>query len=220
MINVLLADNDTMLLDGLSSILRQHEDIQLIATASSGREVTNHKALAEVDVAILDIQMGPMDGLEAAAFLKGKYPQIKILMLSLHKNRDMVRKVQELKLDGYVLKEKGRDELIDAIHYVMKGKKHRWFGREITEVLLNSIDEDTEKEERKAQLRFSQREIDVLKLLAQGLAAKEIANRLSISRHTVETYKQTMMEKSGAKNGPELIHIAYQHEILTKEPED
>jgi len=216
MIKVLLADDDTMLLDGLSSILKQSDEIELAGRARNGQEVTQRTDLDQIDVAILDIEMQPVDGLKAAAYIKGKYPDIKILMLSLHKNRDVIRQVQDLKLDGYVLKENGRDELIDAIKYVTQGENKRWFGREISEVLINSLDEEREKRDAKQNLRFTKREQDVLKLMAEGLVTKEIADQLGISHHTVETYKSTMKEKAGAKNGTELVSIAYQHDILTK----
>ena len=115
MIKVLLADNEQILLDGLSALLRETDDIELVATARDGQEAIALIELHTIDVAILDIRMTPMDGLEAAFYLRGKYPDLKILMLTLHKEPSMIKKVVEMGIEGYVLKERGREDLIEAM---------------------------------------------------------------------------------------------------------
>ena len=203
-IRVLLTDDHRIILDGLKGLLEGETDITCIGTAGNGVEALETLEHLAVDVILMDIDMPEMDGIDATERIKARWPAVKLIILSMHDEAALVQRVMELGADGYLVKNCGRDELLLAIRDVHAGRKH--FGSALMESLMQ------QRQENAAQVGLlqdlSEREVEVLAALAEGLTNKEIGERLFISPRTVDTHRTNLMKKLGTHNVAGLVRIA------------
>jgi DNA-binding NarL/FixJ family response regulator len=201
---LLLADDHQVVIDGLKSLLREHSDIRIVGEALSGEQVLAHPALPSVDVAMIDIGMQGMNGIEVAKILRERHPAIKILMLTLHDQRAMILESINAGATGYLLKNTGQHELLAAIRRVAAGKKY--FSSEVATTIVEQASTKTSK----PLEILTEREIEITKLLLQELSCAEIGERLYISARTAETHRRNIMHKLGVKSLLGLMKYAAQ----------
>lgn len=203
-IRVLLCDDHRIITDGLKVLLASDPGMECVGVAENGAEALQAVEHVQVDVVLMDLDMPVLDGLAATERLKAKWPQVKVIILSMHDEAAMVQRMMELGADGYLVKNCGRDELLLAIRDVHAGRKH--FGSALMESLLQQRQENAARSGLLNDL--SEREIEVLAALAEGCTNKEIGERLFISPRTVDTHRTNLMKKLDTHNMAGLVRIA------------
>jgi two-component system, NarL family, nitrate/nitrite response regulator NarL len=202
-VKLLIADDHQIIIDGIKAILEGESSISIVKECNNGLEVLNFlKSNQDIDVAILDINMPVMDGIECASKLKLFKPDQKILILTMHNDPNLIRKLMEVGADGFILKNTGKTELLTAIQLIMDG--HTYFGQEVTQTLAKSFHKVSIRQE----IKLTRREKDVLKLLFEGNTTHEIADKLFISSHTVDSHRKNLLSKFGVKNTTSLLREA------------
>lgn len=204
-IRLLIADDHQVVIDGLKSLLREHDDIRIIGEALSGEQVLSHAALALVDIAMIDIGMPGMNGIEVAKILHERHPTIKVLMLTLHDQRAIILESVKAGATGYLLKNAGQQELLTAIRRVASGK--RYFS---SEVAVTIVDDASAKSTESSREILTEREIEITRLLLLEMSCAEIGDKLYISARTVETHRRNIMHKLGLKSLLGLMKYAVQ----------
>ncbi|CAH0992554.1 Oxygen regulatory protein NreC [Sinobacterium norvegicum] len=197
MSKLLLADDHQIVAQGVASFLQTEH--QILAIAQSGEELVALAKELQPEVIITDVSMGDMTGISACRLIKKYSPGIKVICLSMHDEVEYVEGAIAAGADGYVLKHQAGEELKNAIEAVLHNQKY------ITPAVT--------LKPQSAQL--SPRQIDVIQLLAQGLAAKQVADKLCISRRTVEFHKYAAMKLLGVKTNAKLIQYAIEHGLVT-----
>jgi len=207
-LKVLICDDHQIIVDGLKSLVNSIEDFEVVATANNGKEVLEILKLLSVDIILMDIDMPVMNGLDATTLIKEKYKDIKVVILSVHSEKGMIKNLIELGVDAYLLKNSSRDELETAIRQVYKGGEY--FSSGVTQSLLKK-DEDKLKE---LDIDITKREVEILKLISSGLTNKEIGEKLFISHRTVDTHRTNLMRKLDVKNIAGLVSFALKKGLL------
>lgn len=205
MIKILLADDHKIVLDGLSSIISSNEQMTVVCEATNGRQVLDMLATNEVDVAVLDIEMPELNGVELTKILVDKYPRIRILILTMYNEIGFIRRVIEAGAHGFVLKDNGKHELVEAIMKVHSGEEY--FGVDVANTLISSMKSTTVA----GEVKLTKREIEVLKLIANGKTTPIISNELFIAHTTVETHRRNLIEKTGVSNSKGLVKFAMEN---------
>lgn len=210
-IKVLLGEDHEVLRDGLKSLLKEDAEIKVVGEAASGKEVILQVENTKPDLVLLDVNLPEMSGLEVTAFLKKEFPQVKILILSMLAHEKYAQELLNAGADGYAVKNIGKSELIFAIKKVMKNQLYI-----SSEINLSKIKPDAEEDKASYEkYSLSKREMEVLKLIAEGFTNKEIAIKLFTSKRTIESHRKNLIEKTGAKNTASLIKFAITQKILS-----
>lgn len=203
-IRVLLCDDHRVVTQGLRHLLAGIADITCVGEAANGIEALELLEHLGAHVLITDLDMPEMDGLALASRARQKHPQLKVLVLSMHDEPAMVRRALEAGADGYLVKSAGRDEVVLAIREVQAGRKH--FGSGVAEGIMRQGADGRQGSELLKEL--SEREMEVLAALAEGLGNKEIGDRLHISPRTVDTHRTNLMRKLDIHNVAGLVRLA------------
>jgi DNA-binding NarL/FixJ family response regulator len=197
-------------------MLEREKDIQVVAEAESAEEIFKLMTTASVDVILMDIDLGDMNGIEATSQMKEKYPNVHILGLTMHEEPDYIVKMLEAGASGYLLKNAGREELLAAIHAVAKGDSY--FSQKVSSTLLHLVTSrksgSTPESKSTTETPLSEREIEVLRLIAQEFSNGEIADKLFISIRTVDTHRRNLLEKLQVKNTVGLVKYAIEKGII------
>lgn len=205
MISVLIADDHTMVRHGLRALLATDAEIRIVAEASDGREALRLMEQHQPDVALIDISMPGLSGVDLARAARDAELRTAVLILSMHAGPWVVRDALAAGAHGYILKEAASEELLLAIHQVAGGG---------TRVLGAGVDEPPDAGGSETLELLTDRERETVALIASGLSNKEIAQRLGISSRTVEKYRATAMRKLGLSSTAELTVYALQHGLL------
>lgn len=208
MINAVLADDHEIVRKGIKILLEDDGHINVVAEASDGFEAIKKVDELKPDLLITDIRMPEMDGLQTTQKVRSSYPDIKILVLSMHDDEDYILKSAEFGADGYLLKDTSKPEFIKAIDAVMSGQKY--FSGDISNILVNSylnFKGGSSGSESGTQVEsiLTKRERQILSLIYNGVSNKEIAEQLGKSVRTVETHRFNIMKKLEVKNIAELL---------------
>ena len=214
-IKVLIADDHRIFRDGIRSILEKEKDMILVGEAANGTEVFEKISVHGVDVLILDIDIGEPGGIEITERVTQKYPEVRILILSMISLHDFVIEALEKGATGYLLKNTGKDEVLTAIRSVAKGDSY--FSREVSAILIEQLNKPRHSRKQPGDIPLTARETEVLQLIAQEYSNHEIADKLFISIRTVDTHKRNMLEKLGVRNTAGLVRYAIKNGLL-KEP--
>ena len=206
MIKVLIADDHTIVREGLKQIVSDTCDITVADEARNGQEILDKIDRQHFDVIVLDISMPGMNGIEVLKCIHSQKPKLPVLILSIYPEDQYAIRVLRSGASGYLTKESAPDELINAIRKIAVGGKY--ITNSLAEKLVLAIDENTEKP---LYETLSDREFQVLKLIASGKTVNEIADRLCLSEKTISTYRSRILEKMRMKNNSELMHYAIQH---------
>lgn len=209
MLKVLIADDHTLIREGLKRILKTAQEITEVREAGNAREVTEEVKKGDLDIVILDISLPGKNGLELLKDLKQEYPKLPVLMLSMHPEDRFAIRALKAGASGYVTKESAVEELTKAIRKVVQGKKY--ISPTLAEKLVFHLETDTEKPPHE---NLSDREYQVLCLIASGKTVKQMASELFLSMSTVNTYRARILEKMNMKTDAELIRYALQNELI------
>lgn len=209
---MLLADDHKIFRDGVRSILEKEKDMEVVDDAANGIEVLEKIEKLEVDVLVLDIDIGKPNGIEVTEVVSKNHPEVKILILSMMGLHDFVIQALEKGAIGFLLKNTGKDEVLTAIRSVSKGDSY--FSREVSAVLIEQLHRPASSRKKNLDIPISPREIEVLKLIAQEYSNSEIAEKLFISIRTVDTHRRNLLEKLGAKNTAGLVKFAIQKGLI------
>lgn len=210
MIDLLIADDHQVLLDGFQSIFQSIPDIQVIGTAHNGQEVLETVEINQPHVILLDIAMPIMNGVETCKRVHRKYPGIKIIALSMHDQTSYVKRMFQFGASGYLLKNDSAETIESAVRIVMEGEKY--LSPKLEKQLGSSalFGESLPKSDE----GITEREIDVLKLLANGYTDSEMADQLFLSKHTINSHRKRLLAKFNAKNSAELIKICIEKGLI------
>lgn len=205
-LSILLADDHAIIREGLKSLIKSQPDMEVMGEADNGRAALQQARELQPDVLVMDISMPEINGAKVTELLAKEHPQIKVLALTVHEDKGYLRQLLKAGAAGYVLKRAAAHELIHAIRAVASG------GTYLDPMMTNKIVGDyvREKSVRDELLQdtLSEREIEVLRLIAEGHSNKEIASRLKLSVKTVETYKTRLMSKLGFHSRTEIVRYA------------
>lgn len=211
MLRILIAEDHVILRDGLKILLRDQPDIEVVAEASNGKEVRRILTEVEIDLAVLDVNMPEMDGIQTAEYIKENYKGVKIIMLSMLDNEKFVFKSFQAGAMGYILKSTGKEEFINAIKMVASNQPY--ISHKISAEMIRKLQFATPQEE-VMEIDLSKRELEVLALIADGYTNGEIAEKTFTSKRTVETHRKNLIEKTGTKNTASLVKFALVNRIL------
>lgn len=210
MIEVLIADDHQVLIEGLEFLLADHPKIRITNIANDGQEVLDILEKQTCDVILMDINMPVMSGLEACKIVKKKYPEIKVIALSTFNKGSFIQQMLKNGASGYLLKNTSRDELIEAIMTVHSGQTY--LNSETNQLLLDNL--MNKSKSGNFIPRLTRREKEVLKLISEELTTNEIAKRLFISLNTVETHRRNLISKFSVRNSVGLIRTAMERGLL------
>lgn len=214
MINILIADDHTMFVDGMESILKTEADLFVKGRSYDGPSVIEFLDSHKVDLVLLDVNLPGMNGIEVCKEINANHSDVKVLAISMFNEESFVSEILNHGAKGYILKNTGRDELLKAIRTVASGESY--FSKEVTETIMKGL-----MNQRKASAKsvaffpkLSRREKEVLKLIAQEFTTQEIADNLYISLKTVESHRSSLLSKLNARNSVGLVRIAIENNLL------
>ena len=209
MIKILIADDHTIVREGLKQMLMKTDDMTVTAEATNGFEALSKLCNGDIDVVILDIAMPGRGGLDILKEVKSRWPKLAVLVLSMYPEDQYAMRVLRAGGDGYLTKESIVSELIDAIRKVSSGKKY--LSPYVTERIASVLGPDAAESPHK---QLSDREYQILCMIASGFRRFEIADKLSLSTKTVATYRARLLKKMSLQNNEELIQYAVRNKLV------
>lgn len=211
-IRVIIADDHVIMREGVALILDGLPDFEVIGQAANGMQVVEMVEKYRPDLALLDISMPQLNGIDAAKIIRDSCPETKTLMLTMHDDDAFFFEAIQAGASGYVLKGSQPSELIEALKAVNQGNVY--FSPPLTRKLVNHFLSTANELETNQVNSLTKREMDVMQLLAKGLTNREVAKQLVISPSTVQTHRTHIMEKLNLNNRTELIRYAMRHNLL------
>jgi len=198
MIRLLIADDHQFLLDGFGAIVETLDDMEIVGQASNGQQVLTLLESHEVDIALLDINMPILNGVETCKKIQKSYPDTNVIALSMHKKQSFVKRMIQYGASGYILKDDPSKHIIDGIRIVAEGGTY--FSPRVMDMAMSFT-----KVSKNALSQITEREIEVLHLISNGLTNQEIADKLHLSPHTTESHRRHLLTKMDARNTAELV---------------
>lgn len=210
---ILLCDDHQLILDGLKNILEDQSDFTLLGEANNGAQALKLMEVVQPDLVLMDIDMPVMNGLEATQLIRKNFPQVKVMILTMHEEASLVRKIMDIGAQGFLLKNSDQEELVKAIRQVLNGEL--CFPEDILQGKKTTKEESFTIRPSDAVLisQLTEREIEILRLIADGLSNKEIGDKLFISHRTVDTHRTNLMKKLDAHNIAALIRFAIRNNL-------
>ncbi len=216
MIRVFLADDHAVVRDGLRMILEAQGDITVVGDAADGRQAVRRVQQLCPDVAVMDIAMPELNGIEATHEIRQTCPTTQVVILSMHSTAEHIFRALEAGALGYLLKESAGMEVVDAVRAVHAGR--RYLSQRIADTVVDDYLRQRQAAEAKSPLeRLTPRERQVLQLVVEGKSSAEIGDILALSPKTIETYRSRIMQKLGLRDLPSLVKFAIQHGITPLE---
>lgn len=213
-IRILLAEDHRIVRDGLRMLLQSEPDFIVVAEAENGREAVLRAKETRPDLAILDISMPDLSGLEATRLIKAESPQTQVLILTMHESEEYFFRALQAGASGYVLKKAATQDLIAAARAVACGEAFL-YPSVAKKLIADYVRRIQLGSEGGGYISLSDREHEILLLLAQGLSNQEIAARLSITQSTLQTHRTHILEKLGLRTTADLIRYAVQHGLVS-----
>ena len=213
-INLLIVDDHRLFRNGLKALLKELEYIGEIGEASNGLEFLDYIAKNKVDMALVDINMPLMNGIDATRDAVSRYPKLKVIALSMLNDEDYYFKMIDAGAKGFILKDSGSEELTAAIEAVLNGQNY--FSQDLLRNIILSLSSNVKMsaEPLQEEVKFTDRELEVLDQICKGLSNHEIADKLCISSRTVERHRANIFEKSGSKNSVNLVMFAIKNNLV------
>ncbi len=202
---VAIVDDHKILRDGLRLMIDNMDNVEIVIEASNGKEFIDRLQLVQPDLVIIDINMPVMGGEEAVSIVKSQYPDMKVLVLSMNNEEQYYKTMNNLGVDGFIVKESDYNELRHAIQVVIDGGKY--FSQVLLLRMVNNRDNSL-------NINLTNRELDVLRYLCKGLSANEIAAKLFISPRTVEKHRSDLLLRTGTPNSISLVLFAVKNGIV------
>jgi DNA-binding NarL/FixJ family response regulator len=201
---ILIADDHAMIRDGVKSLLSKNKGLSVAGEASNGHEALEKYKSIRPDLLILDLSMPGMNGMDAAEQILKDDPTAKIIILSMFNDEDYISRCMEHGVKGYVVKNETGSELDQAVNTVLKGQTY--FSNEVQKIIFRKYSNSVMKKKKiELAVKLTGREVEIVKLISEGLTSHEMAEKLFISPRTVETHRANLMKKAGVKNSIELV---------------
>jgi DNA-binding NarL/FixJ family response regulator len=212
-IKVALCDDHNLFREGVELLLSRVEEVDMVFEVGSGRELLKELDITAIDVLLLDLDMPDMNGIDTLKELRLRYPEMKVLILTIHKEERMIAYLMELGANGYLLKDTNREELKKAIITVYE--QGMYFNDRTAQAMLGGLKRKSKKPPKLGQeIMLSKREEQVLALIAEGLSNKEIGEKLFISTRTVDGHRTSLLQKFNVHNTAKLIMEAVKKGFL------
>ena len=214
-VKVIIADDHLIFTEGVMSLLESEDWIEVVGTAANGNALMRLLETQEADLILMDIHMPEMDGIEATELLLKEKPHIKVLMLTMTGEPKLIEKLIKTGAHGYILKNTGKAELLNAIKTILGGATY--YSQQVSHIYMESLRKPTRKAPTVSTGQvtpLTNREKDVLKLIAQEYTTSEIAERLFISQNTVETHRKNLLSKLQVRNSAGLARYAVENGLL------
>ncbi|RYE22854.1 MAG: response regulator transcription factor [Sphingobacteriales bacterium] len=211
-IRVVVADDHHILLDGLKAMLQKQKDLELTGLYSNGQDLFDDLHNAKPNVALVDINMPVLNGIELTTKVKEFFPHINVIALSMHDDATHIMDMIEAGVSGYLLKNVNDKELMEAIRAVSIGKLY--FSSEVSEKITSMVITQQKKLTEPKEARLTEREVEILKLIADEYSNANIAETLFISERTVETHRKNMLRKTNNKTIVGLLKYALEKQII------
>jgi DNA-binding NarL/FixJ family response regulator len=214
-LRILIADDHGLVRRGARAVLSSQRGWRVVGEAANGREAVQKAIELKPDVAVVDIGMPELDGVAAVSQIREAVPDTKVLVLTMHESDQMVQRALDAGAHGYILKSDLTDTLPKAVKAVVEGK--RFLTPKVSEIVLDGFlkTRSRHRQGERVASRTTPREVEIIRLLAEGKANKEIAALLGIAVRTVETHRSKIMLKLGFHSLAELIHYAIRHKIVS-----
>ena len=209
-IRILIADDHGVVAEGLRHLVEAEADMEVVACVGDGREAVQQARDAQPDVVLMDLSMPELNGADATRAILQRDPKCRVIVLSMYAQREYVRRALKAGAAGYVVKRSAAKEVVEAIRAVHAGQ--RYLSPRVADVVLEDYSDDQQDD---PLARLSAREREVLQLLAEGRTGAEIAQRLSLSQKTVETYRARLVEKLGIRDLAGLVRFAIQRGLVS-----
>ena len=214
LIRLAIADDHQMVIDGLKSLLGEDKKMVIVLEGRNGEEIKSGITNHDIDVLLTDIKMPICDGLQLTQWIKTNYKDTKVIALSMFHSTSLIKKMLKAGVDGYILKNTGKEELFMSIYTVLKGQPY--FSSDISEKVMRSMMSGQKEDEQSEVLPISltRRELEILELIVDEHTGPEIAKKLFISINTVETHRKNLLHKLKVKNTAGLVKYALQNQIF------
>lgn len=205
-IRIIIADDHQIIIDGIKSMLSEEKKYSIVEEASNGQEAMDKITLLpeNYDVLITDISMPLLSGTDLCRMVKHSYPDIKVLVLSMYSSAPMIREAIMAEADGFILKTSGKEELLQALHKI--SNNGTYYSQETIPVLYSQIEK--EKQQKQNTSVLTEREREILSLIVQEYTSEEIANKLHISKKTVDNHRTNLLEKTNNRSTIGLVKYA------------
>jgi DNA-binding NarL/FixJ family response regulator len=205
---ILIVDDHPITRDGLRTALSLTDDVEVVGEASSGEEAISVVEDAKPDVIFMDVRMPGMNGIQATKVIRERHPETKVILFTVDESRASISEAIQAGVSGYLLKDVGVAELVNAARLAMQGKAV------IHPALTQAFIEEVHLVDRKPEAPLSPREIEILQQVAYGSTTKEVADSLGISFHTVKTHLERIFEKLGANDRAQAVAIAIRQGLV------
>ncbi len=214
-INILLVDDHTLIREGLKLILKKNKNFKIIGEASNGIEAIRYidKNADKVHVVMLDITMPELDGFEVAKIVRQNHSEIKILALTMHSEESYITKMIDVGVHGYVLKDSNLEDLSSAIKTILEGKPY--YSSDVSAIMINSLMNKDKKKDNSELDNLTDREVEIINLITEGLKSSEIADQLKLSTRTIEVHRRNLMKKLDVKNTAELVSFVLKSKLIS-----
>jgi DNA-binding NarL/FixJ family response regulator len=212
---IIIADDHVLICHGIKNIIKTDETLRVVGEASSGEELLTLLETAEVDLIILDISMPGIGGMAAIGMVKSKYPWIKILMLTMYKNKQYFYNAMAAGADGYLMKDDSDDELLVAIEKVQSGKSY--ISPNMAEDFADDVISMYRNEKRSPFQELTKREKEILQLVVKGYTSKQMAEILHLSQRTIDHHRSNLLRKFNRKNSVEMVNYAVRNGFVSPE---
>ena len=209
-IKILIADDHAVVAEGLKHLIEAQPELEVIGIVPDGREAVRLAKETQPDVVLMDLSMPELNGADATRAILQRDPKCRVIVLSMYAQREYVRRALKAGAAGYVVKRSAAKEVVEAIRAVHAGQ--RYLSPRVADVVLEDYSDDKQDD---PLARLSAREREVLQLLAEGRTGAEIAQRLSLSQKTVETYRARLVEKLGIRDLAGLVRFAIQRGLVS-----
>jgi DNA-binding NarL/FixJ family response regulator len=210
-IRLVIVDDHQMLIDGIKSLLKNEPLFEVVGESTSSVKAIELIKELKPDILLTDINMPELDGIELTKRVKPVLPEMKVLVLSMFNDKSMISEMMNAGADGYILKNTGRDELVEALTKLNQGGM--FFSNDVASEMMRSIAQQTKPEPQRI-INLTEREIEIVKLIAEEFSNAQIAQKLFISERTVETHRKNILRKTGTHNALSLVKYAMEYGIV------
>lgn len=212
--NILLVDDHKIIRDGLKSYFDNYTEYNVVAEAQNGKQALQTLAKNDkIDIVLTDITMNVMDGITLTKEVNTLHPKVKVIALTMLRDNNTIKKMLNAGVSGYLLKDCGKEEVIKAIQKVLNDEKY--YSPLVTQTVMdNMMQSNTRSSMYGLEIALSERELEVLKLIIDECSNKEIADKLHISKRTVDAHKRNLLDKTGSKNIVGLVRYAINNHLI------
>lgn len=216
-IRLILVDDHKIIRDGIKSLLQNETRYEIAGEAENGEEALALVTALKPHLVIMDINMPVLDGIDATSIITEKFPETRVLVLTMTSEQEHIKKMIEAGAGGYILKNSGRDELVSAIDTIVGGRNY--FSDEVKDAIMqNMVQKQTRNHKIAGEpIPLTRREKDVLNLIVKEFTNYEIAEKLFISVRTVDAHRRNLLEKTGARNTAGLVKYAIENNLFNRE---